>query len=107
MPLMTIDTSSYNDTFRRLASEAVACVPDFWNQGRLTITMREGSLHYLLENDAKQTGAAATQQLGRLCGELYLLMQMDGQEWSQCIIAFARTATDGWNFDVKFKYLTS
>jgi hypothetical protein len=102
---MTVDLSKYNDILRRLSNEALACVPEVWDQGRLTISItEEGSLHYVLEGDSDETPATHTQQLGKLCGELYIRMEMGGQQWSRCIISFAKTLEDSWGFEVKFAY---
>jgi hypothetical protein len=102
---MTIDISKYDDTFRRLSNETLACVPEAWDQGRLTLSItEEGSLHYVLESDLSQTPATHTQQLGKLCGELYIRMEMDGQQWSRCVMSFTRTPDDSWDFEVKFAY---
>lgn len=101
---MTIDISRYDDINRRLGQEAIACVPETWTQGRLTITCDGSALHYWLENDSNQTRAVATQQLGELCGELYLLMEMAGQRWSQCVVEFTKTPDDSWSFNVRFTY---
>jgi hypothetical protein len=101
---VTFDIAKYNDTFRRLGQEAVACAPAEWNRGRLTIASDGQSLQCRLEGDSIQTRVALTQQLGRLCGELYILMEMDGQRWSKCVIGFTKTPKGSWNFDVKFSY---
>jgi hypothetical protein len=99
---MTVDLSRYQDTFEGVAHEAVACAPEAWDKVRLTIALHEGSLHCQLESDSNETRAAATQALAELCAKLYLLMEMDGQQWSQCVIGFTKTPDDSWNFDVKF-----
>lgn len=101
---MTIDISRYDDINRRLGQEAIACVPETWTQGRLTIAYDGSALHYRLESDMNQTPAAATEQLGKLCGELYILMEMDGQRWSQCVIEFTKAQDDSWGFNVRFTY---
>jgi hypothetical protein len=101
---MTVDISKYQDTFQRLAHGAVACVPEAWDEGRLTIALHGDSLRYQLESDSNETSALVTEQLGELCAELYLSMEMDGQPWSQCVISFTRTPDDSWNFEVKFTY---
>lgn len=101
---MIIDISRHEDAMRRLCHEAIACVPEAWNEGRLTIAIDEAGLHYRLESDTNQTPATATQQLGTLCGELYVLMEMEGQQWSRCVISFTRRPDDSWNFNVNFTY---
>jgi hypothetical protein len=70
----------------------------------LTIALEGGGLRYLLESDSNQTGAVATRQLGELCSKLYVLMEMDGQQWSQCVIGFTKTPDGSWEFDVNFAY---
>jgi hypothetical protein len=45
-----------------------------------------------------------SQQLGRLCAELYFLMEADGQRWSQCVIRFTKLPEGSWDFQVKFGY---
>jgi len=101
---MTLDISRYDGIFRRLAHEAVACVPATWNHGRLIISCDGEALRYELENDLNLNGAVATQQLGKLCGELYITMEMDGQRWSQCAINFTRTPVDSWDIKVHFTW---
>lgn len=101
---MTVDLSRYSDTFRRLSQEAVACAPEEWDQGRLIIAFDGRALHYRMECDSDATPAVLTQQLAELCAEIYLLMEMNGQRWLQCIIAFAKTLDDSWGFEVKFVY---
>ena len=97
-----MDFSRYDSIFRRLAHEAVACVPETWNQGRLRISFDGATLRYELENDLNLNGAMTTPQLGKLCGELYLTMEMDRQRWSQCAINFTRTLNNLWDFKVNF-----
>ena len=99
---MTLDISRYDGIFRRLAHEAVACVPETWDQGRLMISFDGAALRYELLNDSNLNVAVATQQLGRLCGELYLMTEMDGQRWSHCALSFTRTPEDSWDFRVNF-----
>jgi hypothetical protein len=101
---MTVNLSRYDDTLRHLSHEAIACAPKTWTQGRLTMALDAAGLHYQLESDSDQTPAVLTQQLARLCGELYVLMEMDGQGWSQCSIEFTKTPDDSWSFDVRFTY---
>jgi hypothetical protein len=102
--MIAVDFSKYNDTLRRLSHEAIACAPEVWNQGRLIIDFDGSALHYRMESDSNQTPAALTQQLARFCGELFILMEMDGQQWSQCVISFSKTPEDSWDFNVKFSY---
>ena len=102
--MITMDLSRHGDTVRRLSHEALACVPETWNQGRLVMEYDEKGLHYRLENDSDPTPAVATQQLAMLCGELYVLMEMEGQRWSKCVIDFTKTPDESWKFEVKFKY---
>ena len=104
---MTANLSRYDDTLRHLSKEAIACVPEAWRQGRLTMDLDAAGLHYRLESDLNQTRAELTQQLGRLCGELYVLMEIDGQAWSQCVIEFKKTPDDSWGFEVRFTYAES
>ena len=92
---------------RRLSQEAIACVPETWTQGRLRMTLDGSGLRYWLESDSNKTPAELTQQLGRLCGELYVLMEIDGQAWSQCVIEFKKTPDDSWGFEVRFTYAES
>ena len=101
---MTVDLSKYDDIIRRLSHEAIACVPEAWDQGHLTISITEQGLHYLLQSDSNQTPATHRQQLGKLCGELYIRMEMDGRQWSQCVINFTRTPDDSWDLRVNFTY---
>lgn len=101
---MTVDLSRYSDTFRRLSQEAVACAPEEWDQGRLTIACNGHGLQCRMESDSSSTQPVLTQQLAELSAEIYLLMEMNGQRWSQCIIAFTKTPDDSWDFEVKFVY---
>lgn len=64
----------------------------------------EKGLHYRLETDSNPTRAEATQQLGLLCGELYIRMEMEGQCWSKCVMSFTKTPDGSWSFEVKFEY---
>lgn len=100
---MTVDMSRYQETFRRLTHETVACAPRGWNEGRLRLAFDGGSLHYVFESDSNQAQAVVTEELADLCAELYLLMQMDGRGWSQCVIGFTKTPADSWDFDVNVR----
>ena len=99
-----IDASEHQGAFRRLAFEAIGCAPVVWKQGRLTITLDGKSLYYDLESDTSRIPALTTPELGELCVELYQLMERHGQSWSQCVIDFAKTPNDSWDFEVKFGY---
>ena len=101
---MTVDISRYDETFRRLGQEAIACVPEEWTQGRLTMSCDGDSLQYRLKSDTNETLAEATQRLAELCGELYVLMEKDGQRWVSCVIEFTRPPGGTWGFDVRFTY---
>jgi hypothetical protein len=100
----SIDASKHQDAFRRLAYEAIGCSPVVWKQGRLTITLDGKSLYYDLENESSRIPALTTPELGELCVELYHMMEKDGQQWSQCVIDFAKMRDDSWDFEVKFGY---
>ena len=102
--VMTVDIGKYDEVLQRLFQEAVACAPPKWNQGRLTIRFDGSALHYHLEGDPDQPPAVATPQLARLCGELYVRMETDGQQWSGCLIGFTKTPDESWNFEVRFTY---
>ena len=69
------------------------------------MSLDAAGLHYRLESDSNQTAAVLTQQLGRLCGELCVLMEMDGQGWSQCVVEFTKAPDDSWGFVVRFTYV--
>jgi hypothetical protein len=36
-PRVTVDISKYDDILQRMGSEAIACIPEAWNTGQLTI----------------------------------------------------------------------
>jgi hypothetical protein len=102
--ISTVDPSKYHTAFRRLANEAIGCAPVVWNQGRLTVTLDGKSLFYDLESDSSRIPALTTPELGELCVELYQLMEADGQEWSECVIDFAKMPDESWDFEVRFGF---
>ena len=100
----SIDASKHQGAFKRLAFEAIGCAPVVWKQGRLTVTLDGTTLYYDLESDTSSIPALTTPELGELCVELFHLMEMDDQRWSQCVIDFVKTPDESWDFEVKLGY---
>ncbi|MGN6366850.1 MAG: hypothetical protein ACTHN5_01035 [Phycisphaerae bacterium] len=88
----------YNDITTRIVSETVACTPEEWTHGTLTIDCDGTRIDYKLKNAEQPGMAVISDKLRSLCEELYVRMARHGDRWTQATIRF-----DVENGEAKFK----
>ncbi len=93
----------YTEVMTRLVSEAVACSPEEWSGGKLTIDCDGTRINYKLKN-AKEPGIATlSEKLRDLIDELYVRMSRQGDVWTQAAIEF-RCDGEDIEFSNSFQY---
>src|SRR5689334_3348970 len=93
----------YSDVTTRLVSETVACTPEGWDHGTLTIDCDGTRIHYKLKNEKQPGVAVISESLRGLIDELYVRMCRHGDIWTQAIITFHRER-DEIKFSNSFEY---
>lgn len=101
---MTDKLDDYTEVMNALVAEAVACSPETWNNGRLTIECDGSYMNYRLKNDEAPEKARISDELRGLCEEVYVVMRDAGDVWLEAVVHFFRKG-DGWSFKVEFKYM--
>lgn len=93
----------YQAVLEELVSEAIACTPEHWVRGNLTIDCDGVKINYKLKNEEQDGMAAISEKLKALIEELYETMANHGDVWELSIINFEMNSED-YSFNVKFKY---
>lgn len=94
----------YGDVINRLVTEMVACSPESWPGGRLSIQFDGARLTYQLRNPGHPERAELSPELVALIDELAVRMIRDGSVWSEARIDFTRSG-DRVSFDAAFDYV--
>jgi hypothetical protein len=95
----------YSDVISRLVTETVACTPQEWTKGTLTIDTDGTRINYKLKNETQPGTASISEKLRTLIDELYIRMSHQGDSWTQAIITFNQEG-ERVKFDTSFKYAT-
>jgi len=93
----------YVDPLLSLVKEAIACSPESWNEGRLTIECDGSYMNYALKNEKNEEKAQISGALRQLCEDLYVLMRQSGDWWTVAVIHVFRE-DDSWSYKVNFTY---
>ena len=94
----------YGDVLNQLVSEMVACSPEGWTSGRLSIQFDGARLTYQLRNPGHPERAELSPELIALIDELAVRMIRDGAAWREASIGFTRTG-ENVSFDASFDYV--
>lgn len=94
----------YGDVLNRLVSEMVACSPEAWTNGRLSIQFDGARLTYQLRNPGHSERAELSPELIALIDELAVRMIREGAVWREASITFTR-AGENVSFDASFDYV--
>ena len=93
----------YSGVMNALVSEAIACSPESWSRGSLSIQCDGSYMDYALRNGEAEDKAQISGELRALCEELYVVMRQSGDVWLAATIDFFREG-DQWSFKAEFKY---
>ena len=102
---MTNKLDQYSDVLLRLLREAIACTPQEWTKGTLTIDCDGVKINYKLVNGEQPGLASISESLRDLIDELYVRMANQGDKWAQATLSFFQES-DEWKFDVNFDYVS-
>ncbi|WP_203142919.1 hypothetical protein [Marinobacter mangrovi] len=100
---MSDKLEQYSDVITRLVSEAVACTPQEWTRGTLTIECDGTRIDYKLKNEDQPGKALISEKLRDLIDELYVRMAHSGDAWTQAVVTFFQEGDDG-KFNTSFQY---
>jgi hypothetical protein len=100
---MTEKLGRYTEALQALVGEAVACSPDSWSEGTLTIECDGSYMTYALKNEGSEEKAQISAALRKLCENLYVVMRQAGDWWTAASIRFFRKG-EGWSFETGFTY---
>lgn len=103
---MTNKLDQYNDVLTRLLQEAIACTPQEWTKGTLTIDCDGVKINYKLKNDEQPGLASISESLRDLIDEMYVRMANQGDKWVQATLSFFQEDSS-WKFNVNFEYVTA
>jgi hypothetical protein len=101
---MTERFDGYGDVLTRLVTVAIACSPESWDRGRLSITCDGSRIDYSLKNDGSAERARISDELRSLCEELYVVMRNAGDDWSEAVVLYHRKDDDTWGMETSFTY---
>ena len=93
----------YSDVITRLLKESIACTPQEWTRGTLTIDCDGVRIDYKLKNDEQPGTASISDTLKSLIEELYVRMAQQGDLWTQARLSFSE-GDDGWQYGLDFRY---
>ena len=93
----------YSDVMTRLVSETIACAPQEWTHGTLTMQSDGLRLDYKLKNESQPGTAVISEKLRDLIDELYVRMSRHGDTWSEAAVRFQQGGDD-CKFNTSFKY---
>lgn len=100
---MTDKLEQYSDVITRLVSETVACTPQEWTRGTLTIECEGTRIDYKLKNEDQPGKALISEKLRDLIDELYVRMAHSGGAWTQAVVTFFQEG-DNCKFHTSFQY---
>lgn len=100
---MSTKFDQYSDVLTRLVQETVACTPQEWTQGTLTITTDGVRINYSLKNPGQAGAATISDALKTLIDELYVRMRQGGDAWSQATVSFFFQG-ENLKFETNFQY---
>jgi len=103
---MTDKLDQYTDVITRLLRETIACTPDSWDKGILTIDSDGTHINYKLKNEGHPENAAISEKLRDLIDELYVRMAHNGDVWTAAKISFSHE-TAGLKYNIDFQYTHS
>jgi len=72
---------AYSDILQRLVAEIVACSPENWERGELSIQAEGSRLSYTLRNEGHPDRATLSEELRKLIDALFVKMRRDGDAW--------------------------
>jgi len=101
---MTNKLDQYTDVLTRLLQEAIACTPQEWIRGTLTIDCDGVKINYKLKNDGQPGVASISEGLRDLIDELYVRMADQGDAWVQATLSFFHE-NSSWKYNVDFEYV--
>lgn len=101
---MTNKLDQYTDVLTRLLQEAIACTPQEWTRGTLTIDCDGVKIDYKLKNDEQPGLASISERLRDLIDELYVRMAHQGDKWVQATLSFFQE-NSSWKYNVDFEYV--
>ena len=93
----------YNNILNNLVAECVACSPESWHAGTLTIDCDGNAINYKLKNDTDENRAELSDELRQYCEELYVVMRQNGDIWVQSVVSYFKK-DESWSFKVDFTY---
>ena len=100
---MTDKLDEYTDVLNRLASETVACTPQEWTKGVLSIECDGVRINYKLKNEDEPGKAVISEELRDLIDEFYVRMSRRDEAWLEAHVQFDRSG-DQVKFETSFKY---
>lgn len=103
---MTDKFDRYTEQLTSLIQEAIACSPESWNEGWLSIDCDGSYMNYALKNEGAEHKAEISGELRQLCEGLYVVMRQSGDWWVKAVIHFFRK-NGSWSFNVDFTYQDS
>lgn len=101
---MTGKLDQYTDVLTRLLQEAIACTPQEWTRGTLTIDCDGMRITYKLKNDDQPGLALISESLRDLIDELYVRMAHQSDKWVQATLTFFQEKSS-WKYNVEFEYV--
>ena len=101
---MTNKLDQYRDVLLRLLRQAIACTPQEWTKGTLTIDSDGVSINYKLKNGEQPGSASISESLRDLIDELYVRMAVQGDKWAKATLSFFQESNE-WKFNVNFEYV--
>lgn len=93
----------YSDILNRLVNETIACSPEEWSKGTLSIESDGVRINYKLKNESEPGTATISEKLRDLIDEFYVRMSQRGEAWLEAEVTFHIT-NDNVNFKTSFKY---
>lgn len=100
---MTNKLDQYTDVLNRLVAETVACTPQEWTKGVLSIESDGVRINYKLKNEEEQGTAVISEKLRDLIDEFYIRMADHGEAWIEAHLKFS--LSDGKvAFETSFNY---
>lgn len=93
----------YSDVMNRLVAETVACTPEEWSRGTLTIESDGVRINYRLKNEGEPGTASISELLRDLIDELYIRMDRHGDTWIEAVVDF-RLNGEKVGIETSFKY---
>lgn len=100
---MSDKLEQYADILDRLVAETVACTPQDWTKGTLTIESDGTYVNYKLKNPDEPGAADISEKLRDLIDELCVRMARRGDSWTEAKISFFHDGAD-LKFNAAFEY---